>query len=137
MSAAYVTRREHFSAAHRLHNPAWDEGKNERVFDKCNNAAGHGHNYILDVTVAGQIDPDTGYVIDVKLLSRIIHERVLDKVDHKHLNVDVDFMRGLNPTVENIAVGIWNELQPHIPAGKLYRIVLHETEKNSVEYMGE
>jgi 6-pyruvoyltetrahydropterin/6-carboxytetrahydropterin synthase len=137
MSTVYVTRREHFSAAHRLYNPAWDDEKNDRVFDKCNNPAGHGHNYILDVTVAGEVDPETGYVIDVKLLSRIIHERVLDKVDHKHLNVDVDFLRGVNPTAEHIVIGIWKELQPHIPAGSLYRIVLHETEKNSVEYLGE
>ena len=132
----YVTRREHFSAAHRLFNPAWDDETNTRVFDKCNNPAGHGHNYYLEVTVAGEIDPDTGYVIDVKLLSAIMHRQVLDKLDHKNLNADVDFLAGVNPTAENIVVGIWKQLEHQIPTGKLYRIVLYETEKNFVEYMG-
>lgn len=132
----YVTRKEHFSAAHRLYNPDWSDEKNDAVFGKCNNRAGHGHNYYVEVTVAGEIDPETGYVVDLKELKSIIRREVLAKVDHKNLNEDVDFLRGVIPTAENIAVGIWNELKDKIPAGRLHSVKLYETEKNIVEYKG-
>lgn len=133
----YVTRREHFSAAHRLYNPDWSHEENDRVFGKCNNPAGHGHNYYVEVTVAGEVDPDTGYVVDLKQLKRIIHEHVIDRLDHKNLNTDVDFLRGVNPTAENIAIGIWHQLVDRMPQGRLYQIRLYETEKNIVDYRGE
>ncbi len=133
----YVTRREIFSASHRLFNPGFSDKKNEEVFGKCSNPNGHGHNYILEVIVAGDIDPETGYVIDLKLLKEIIHENVLERVDHKNLNIDVDFMRGKIPTAENIAVGIWNVLESKIPSGKLYSVKLYETENNYIEYKGK
>ena len=133
----YVTRREHFSAAHRLYNPSWSDEQNDRVFGKCNNPAGHGHNYYVEVTVAGEVDPQTGYVVDLKELKRVIHAHVIDKLDHKNLNTDVDFLRGVNPTAENIAIGIWNQLVDRMPQGKLYQIRLYETEKNIVDYRGE
>ena len=133
----YVTRREQFAASHRLHNPAWSDERNAAVFGKCNNPAGHGHNYVLEVTVAGDIDPDTGYVVDLKQLKDVIRERVMDTMDHKNLNVDVEALAGVIPTAENIARAIWRLLEPAIPGGRLYRIVLRETENNTVEYRGE
>ncbi len=133
----YVTRREHFSAAHRLYNPVWDHAKNEAVFGKCNNPAGHGHNYYVEVTVAGEIDPETGYVVDLKELKHIIIEHVIRKVDHRNLNTDVDFLAGVIPTAENIAHGIWMQLVDRIPQGRLHQIRLYETEKNFVDYRGE
>lgn len=133
----YVTRREHFSAAHRLYNPSWSDEQNDRVFGKCNNPAGHGHNYYVEVTVAGEVDPETGYVVDLKELKRVIHAHVIDKLDHRNLNTDVDFLSGVNPTAENIAIGIWNQLVDRMPQGKLYQIRLYETEKNIVDYRGE
>jgi len=137
MSAAYVTRREHFSAAHRLHILHGMKGKTSASFDKCNNAAGHGHNYILDVTVAGQIDPDTGYVIG-RQTAFADHSRTCTRQGRSQASErDVDFMRALIPQWRTSPSGYGMNFQPHIPAGKLYRIVLHETEKNSVEYMGE
>ena len=99
-----VTRRAVFSASHRLHNPEWSEEKNYEVYDKCNNPNGHGHNYVMEITVSGIPDPETGYVIDLKRMKRIINENVVDLVDHKHLNLDVPFLKGIIPTVENIAV---------------------------------
>ena len=132
----YVTRKADFSAAHRLFNPAWSDERNDEVFDKCNNRNGHGHNYILEVTVCGDIDPETGYLIDLKKLKSLIRERILNKLDHKNLNTDVDFLRDVIPTAENIAVAIWKELADHIPGGKLYSIRLQETERNIVEYRG-
>lgn len=133
----FVTRREVFSSAHRLYNPAFSEGENELVYDKCNNYNGHGHNYILEVVVEGEIDERTGYVIDLKVLKKIIIENVIRKVDHKHLNMDVDFMTDVIPTAENIAVKIWDQLVDKIPNGRLYKIKLSETENNYVEYFGE
>ncbi|MAT39154.1 MAG: 6-pyruvoyl tetrahydrobiopterin synthase [Ectothiorhodospiraceae bacterium] len=132
----YVTRKEHFSAAHRLYNPEWSDEKNQEVFGKCNNPAGHGHNYYVEVTVVGEPDPETGYVVDLKLLKRVIHDEVLSKVDHKNLNEDVSFLRGKIPTAENIAVGIWEQLIGKIPSGSLHSVKLYETEKNIVEYRG-
>jgi 6-pyruvoyltetrahydropterin/6-carboxytetrahydropterin synthase len=133
----YVTRREHFSAAHRLFNPQWDDDTNDRVFGKCNNPAGHGHNYYVEVTVVGEIDPDTGYVVDLKELKHIIHANAITLLDHKNLNTDVEFLSGINPTAENIAVGIWRQLVDRIPQGRLFQIRLYETEKNFVDYRGE
>ncbi len=133
----FVTRREVFSSAHRLYNPTFTDDENEQVYDKCNNYHGHGHNYILEVVVAGEIDERTGYVIDLKVLKKIIIENVIRKVDHKHLNLDVDFMKDVIPTAENIAVKIWEQLVDKIPSGRLYKIKLSETENNYVEYFGE
>ena len=133
----YVTRREVFSASHKLHNPKLSEEENKKIFGKCNNDYGHGHNYVLEVVVAGEVNPKTGYVIDLKELKRIIIENVISKVDHKHFNYDVDFMKGVNPTSENIAIAIWNQLVDKIPAGKLYSVKLYETENNYIEYRGK
>ncbi len=133
----YVTRREVFSASHRLFNPNFSDEKNNRLFGKCNNVNGHGHNYILEVIVAGEVDPNTGYVIDLKVLKEIIKKNVISKVDHKNLNLDVDFLTDAIPTAENIAIGIWNQLVDKMPSGKLYSIKLYETENNYVEYKGK
>jgi len=127
----------HFSAAHRLHRADWDEETNRRVFDKCNNPNGHGHTYALEVTVEGEVDPETGYVMDFGALKRVVHENVIRRVDRRHLNFDVDFLSGVNPTAENIAVGIWRELQGRLAPARLVRVTLDETEKNRVVYEGE
>jgi len=133
----YVTRRETFSSAHRLYNPNLSDEENDRLFGKCNNPNGHGHNYVLEVVVAGKPDQQTGYVIDLKKLKTIIRENVISKIDHKHLNHDVDFMKGVIPTAENIAVKIWEQLVDKIPSGKLYSVKIYETENNYAEYKGE
>jgi 6-pyruvoyltetrahydropterin/6-carboxytetrahydropterin synthase len=133
----YVTRRAQFSASHRLFNPTFTDERNEEVFDKCNNFHGHGHNYVLEVTVKGQPDPETGYVIDLKRLAKLMDREIIDHVDHRHLNLDVDFLRGVIPTAENIAILFWQRLEPHIDAGKLHSIRLYESENNFVEYFGE
>lgn len=133
----YITRKVHFNSAHKMSNPNWDKAKNEAVFGKCANENWHGHNYVLEVTVAGKPDPETGYLIDLGVLKGIIEERVLSKVDHKNLNLDVDFMSGVIPSSENFCVAIWNQLEPHIPSGKLFSVKLYETERNLVEYRGE
>lgn len=126
----------HFSAAHRLHREDWDEEKNRRVFDKCNNPNGHGHTYGLEVTVEGEIDPETGYVMDFAELKRLVQENVIRRLDRRHLNFDVDFLAGTNPTAENIAVGIWRQLEGRVKPARLVRVVLNETEKNRVVYEG-
>lgn len=136
-SPVSVFRKEHFNAAHRLHNPAWDEAKNDAVFGKCNNPNYHGHNYELVVKLTGDPDPVTGYVIDLKILSDIIEEKVLDKFDHKNLNKDVPEFKDLNPTAENIAIVIFNLLRPAIDEKLKMKIRLYETERNFVEYPGE
>lgn len=133
----YVTRKAHFSASHRLYNPGFSDSQNEKVFDKCNNVHGHGHNYELEVTVRGVPDPQTGYVIDLKELARIIESEILSKVDHKHLNFDVDFLQGIIPTAENVAVLFWRILEPRIPSGRLHSLKLYESANNFVEYFGE
>ena len=133
----YVKRRETFSAAHRLYNPAYSDEKNLEVFGKCSNPNWHGHNYVLEVTVAGEPDPETGFVIDLKILKNIINENVLSKVDHKNLNIETDFMADIIPSAENIAKGIFNVLKDKLPSGRLYSVKLFETEKNIVEYRGE
>ena len=127
----------HFSAAHRLHREDWDEARNRQVFDKCNNPNGHGHTYGLEVTVEGEIDPETGYVMDFGDLKRAIDEAVISRVDRRHLNFDVDFLRGVNPTAENIAVGVWRQLASRVAPARLVRVKLDETEKNRVVYEGE
>jgi len=132
-----VTARLSFSAAHRLHNPKYDADWNRRTYDKCDNPKGHGHNYFVEVSVKGKIDPETGMVIDLKRLKDIMRERVIDRVDHKSLNDDVDFLRGVVPTAENLAVAFWRQIAPAIDRGTLHEIVVEETEKNSVIYRGE
>lgn len=132
----YVTRRETFAASHKLHQENLSDEENSRIYGKCNNKFGHGHNYVLEVVVAGEIDPATGYTLDLKILKTIVRENVVDKLDHHHLNYDVDFMKGIIPTTENLAVAIWKELIDKIPAGKLYSVKIYETENNYVEYKG-
>lgn len=139
MPIVHITRREHFNAAHKLWNPNWSEKKNFEVFGKCSNINWHGHNYELFVTVKGEPDPDTGCVIDLKLLSSILKNNVLEKLDHKNLNLDVPFMKGIMASTENLAVGIWNEICAEIESHgcKLHAVRLHETENNYAEYFGE
>lgn len=129
-----VFRNEHFNAAHRLHNPSWSEEDNARIFGKCNNPNYHGHNYNLTVQLIGEIDPETGYVFDMKILSDIIKEHVLDKFDHKNLNLDVAEFKNLNPTAENIVVVIYEILREKIGSEYELKIRLYETERNFVEY---
>ena len=131
-----VSRKAHFNAAHRLHNQAWDNDKNDEVFGKCNNPHYHGHNYELIVSVEGDIDPDTGYVMDMKTLKDLIKSEVEDAFDHKNLNLQVPEFKDLNPTAENIAVVIWSKLRPHIDASKDIEVVLYETPRNFVTYSG-
>lgn len=132
-----VTARLSFSAAHRLHNPSYDADWNRRIYDKCDNPKGHGHNYVIHVSVKGKIDLETGMVIDLKTLKDIVRARVIDRVDHTNLNEDVDFLYGVIPTAENLARSFWQQLAPALAEGTLYEIVLQETEKNSVVYRGE
>ncbi|MEY4541148.1 MAG: hypothetical protein RLZZ306_2905 [Bacteroidota bacterium] len=129
-----VFRKEHFNAAHRLNNPNWSDEKNERVYGKCNNYNYHGHNYDLIVQVTGEIDPETGYVMDMKVLSDIIKKEVLDKFDHKNLNLDTEEFRDLNPSAENIAIVIYDKLKLQIDPQFDLKIRLYETERNFVEY---
>ncbi len=129
-----VYRKEHFNAAHRLHNPAWDEATNDKVFGKCNNPHYHGHNYDLIIKLTGQIDEQTGYLMDLKLLSNTIQQYVLEKFDHKNLNEDCAEFKNLNPTAENIAVLIYHLLRPHISNSLEMQVRLYETERNFVEY---
>ena len=131
-----VTRRLHFSAAHRVHNPAMSDEENRRTFGKCNNPNWHGHNYILDVSVLGDVDAKTGYVIDLSRIKEIVTERVIDKVDHRNLNLEVDFLSGVIPTTENLVVAIWRELEPAMRPAKLSKLVLWETVNNYVEFTG-
>ena len=129
-----VYRKEHFNAAHRLHNPAWDDARNEKVFGKCNNPHYHGHNYELLVKLTGVPDAATGYVYDLKKLSELVQEHVIEKFDHKNLNEDVAEFKELNPTAENIAVVIYNILRPKIESEFELQIRLYETERNFVDY---
>jgi 6-pyruvoyltetrahydropterin/6-carboxytetrahydropterin synthase len=129
-----VFRKEHFNAAHRLYNPAWTDEQNREVFGKCSNPNYHGHNYDLEVRVAGVPDPRTGYVLDMKILSDIIGEYVLEPFDHKNLNLDTDYFKNLNPTAENIVVVIYDILRARIDQALDLRVRLYETERNFVEY---
>ncbi|HAA01179.1 MAG TPA: 6-pyruvoyl tetrahydrobiopterin synthase [Flavobacteriales bacterium] len=132
-----LSRKASFNAAHRLHNPKWSAEKNQEIFGICNRPNYHGHNYTLIVSVTGEIDPETGYVMDTKILADLIQEHVEERFDHKNLNLDVAEFRDLNPTAENIAVVIWNILRPHIVNSMQLKITLYETERNSVEYGGK
>ncbi len=129
-----IFRKEHFNAAHRLFNPEWDDKTNDKVFGKCNNPNYHGHNYDLIVKLTGEIDPKTGYVYDMKILSDLIKEKVLRIFDHKNLNLDTEHFKNLNPTAENIAVVIFNILRKEIDEALDLKITLYETERNYVEY---
>ena len=134
----YLTRLEHFNAAHRLFNPDWTVEQNEAVFGKCANANWHGHNFELSVTVKGWPDPDTGFIYDVKKLSAIINRHVIDKLDHRNLNLDVDFMHGKMCSIENLVTAIWEQLSPRMPEGvQLHCLKLVETPRIYVEYYGE
>ncbi len=136
MPIVSVSRKAHFNAAHRLYRKDWSFEKNQAVFGKCNNPNYHGHNYELIVTVTGPIDPETGYVLDVKILANLIKEKVEDRFDHKNLNVDTVEFQDLNPTAENIAVVIWNLLKPNLPSNLEVEVVLYETPRNFVTYKG-
>ena len=137
----YLTRAEHFNAAHKLYNPSWSKEKNDEVFGKCANDNWHGHNYELFVTVKGEPDADTGFLIDAKKLSIIINEHVVDKLDHRNLNLDVDFMQDKLASCENLIIEIWRILNEHLPSitsmGKLHSLRLYETPRNYVDYFGE
>ncbi|NJO70501.1 MAG: 6-carboxytetrahydropterin synthase [Bacteroidetes bacterium] len=134
----YLTRRERFNAAHRMFRPDWDDAKNAMIFGKCSNPNWHGHNYTLYVTVKGELNPETGYVVNLKELSKIINQAIIEKTDHKNINLEVDFMKGKIASSENLVIAIWQELEPPI---KLLGIELHcvkieETENNIIEYFG-
>ena len=137
MPTVRVTRRVHFSAAHRLHNPAFGDERNRELFGLCNNPNWHGHNYEMDVTVEGEVEPSTGYVLDLKRLRDVVEETVLSDLDHRNLNLDVEWLRGVIPSTENLVVEIWRRLEPAIPDGRLVRLVLWETPRNYVEYTGD
>ncbi|MBP8823021.1 MAG: 6-carboxytetrahydropterin synthase [Flavobacteriales bacterium] len=138
MPIVHITRRERFSAAHRLGRPEWSAQKNREVFGKCANPNWHGHNYELWVTVKGDTDPETGFVVDLSALSRLMHQHVIDPMDHKNLDLDVPFLQGVGSTTENLAVAIWRRLDQPVQAigGTLHCVKIQETENNSVEYYG-
>jgi 6-pyruvoyltetrahydropterin/6-carboxytetrahydropterin synthase len=137
----YISRKEHFNAAHKLYNPNWTPEKNAEVFGPCANVNWHGHNFELIVTVKGKPDPETGFVVDLKKLSTLIRQEVIDKLDHKNLNEDVDFMQGKMASCENLILEIWNILEQPVgaltPYGQLHSLRLYETPRNYVEYFGE
>lgn len=138
MNMVFITRKERFSAAHRLSRPDWSPEKNQEVFGKCSNPNWHGHNYELFVTVKGEPDPETGFVMDLKKLSDIIRSRVVSLLDHKNVNLDVSFMQDVMPSTENLAVAIWKQIESDIAASgcRLHCVRLHETENNFIEYFG-
>ena len=131
-----VTRRLTFNAAHRVHNPALSDEENTRLFGKCNHPNGHGHNYVLEVSVTGEPDPVTGYVIDLGRVKQIVESEFIEHVDHKNLNLDVPFLQGTNPTSENIILACWRVIEPALRPARLSRLRLWETENNHVEYDG-
>ena len=133
----YLTRIEHFNAAHKLYNPSWSKEKNEEVFGKCANENWHGHNFELYITVKGEPDPDTGFIYDAKKLGQLVNDNIIEKLDHRNLNLDVDFMKGKQSSIENLVMGIWQELEPLLPAHiQLHCLKLVETSKIFVEYYG-
>ena len=132
----YITRQVHFNAAHRLHNPAFGRSWNEKRYGRCTSPRWHGHNYVLEATVCGAPDPKTGYVIDLSKLKRILHLLVADRCDHRNLNEEVDFLRGVIPSTENLVVAFWREIEPHIRGGRLHRVRLYESPRNYAEYLG-
>ena len=133
----FITRKIEFSAGHRLFNPDFSDEKNEATFGLCNNPNGHGHNYVLEVTLSGEVCDDTGMVFDLKELKKLTQREIIDKVDHKNLNVDVDYLEGIIPTAENLAIKFWEILEPKINKGRLHEIKLYESERNYVVYRGE
>ena len=138
MPRVRIVRRLHFSAAHRLARPDWSEEENRRVFGDCANPNWHGHNYELEVAVAGPVDPDTGYVMDLKALKDLVNRRVVGDLDHRNLNVEVPWLAGVIPSTENLAVRIWERIAPHVPPpAALDRVLLRETPRHWVEYSGE
>jgi 6-pyruvoyltetrahydropterin/6-carboxytetrahydropterin synthase len=137
MAVARVSRRVHFCAGHRLHNPEFDDETNRRTYGACNNPHGHGHNYVLEVTVEGEVEPRTGYVMDLKRLKQLLGDAVLADLDHANLNVDVPWLAGVVPTTENLAVAIWDRLNSRLGGVRLVCVRLWETERNMVEYRGE
>lgn len=137
MASAYIIRRAVFSAAHRLHSDALSDDENRRLYDKCDNPHGHGHNYTIEVTVRGEIEPTTGMVINLTDLKAIIEEQLLQYLDHRNLNLEVPFLQGIVPTAENLAVACWHQLQAAMPADLLYEVKIHETENNFALYRGE
>jgi len=132
----FITRKHEFCASHRLFNPTFSDEKNESTFGLCNNPNGHGHNYVLEVTLSGEVSDDTGMVFDLKELKKLTHQEIIDKVDHKNLNVDVDFLKDIIPTAENLAIKFWEILEPKITKGQLYEIKLYESARNYVVYKG-
>lgn len=133
----YLTRIEHFNAAHKLYNPNWSKEKNEEVFGKCANEHYHGHNFELYVTIKGEPDPDTGFIYDAKKLGQLVNDKIVERLDHRNLNLDVDFMKGKLCSIENLVIGIWNELEPLLPSSiRLHCLKLVETAKIYVEYYG-
>jgi 6-pyruvoyltetrahydropterin/6-carboxytetrahydropterin synthase len=137
MPTVTVTRRMRFNAAHRVYNPTFSDADNETTFGKCNNPNWHGHNYVLEISVRGPIDDRTGYVLDLARLRDIVEEELIGHLDHKNLNLDVPFLRGVIPTSENIVVACWRILEPRVAPGKLVKLRLWETENNSAEYEGD
>lgn len=133
----YITRQVHFNSAHRLHNPAKSQKWNEEKYGLCTNPHWHGHNYVLEVTIRGQPDPETGYIMDLSELKRILERAVVSKCDHRNLNDEVDFLRGINPSTENLVIAFWQQIEPLITAGELYRVRLYETPRNFAEYFGD
>lgn len=133
---AFVTKRVHFNAAHRLHNPDFSAAWNRKQFGLCNNPRWHGHNYVLEVTVKGPVDPRTGYVIELGDLKRVLHEAIVAKCDHRNLNEEVDFLRDILPSTENLVIAFWREIEPRVPSGRLHCVRLYETEHNYAEYFG-
>lgn len=137
MPVVRATRRAQFCSAHRLFREDWSDEKNLDVFGHCSNPHWHGHNYTLDVTVEGEVDPDTGFVMDLRALKEALQARVVEDVDHRNLNLEVEWLEGVIPSTENFAVAIWDRLASHLPEGvRLQRVFLQETSKNSVEYLG-
>jgi 6-pyruvoyltetrahydropterin/6-carboxytetrahydropterin synthase len=132
----FITRQVHFNAAHRLHNPAKSQRWNEEKYGLCTNPHCHGHNYVLEVTVRGHPDPETGYVLDLAELKRILQAAVVEPCDHRNLNTDVDFLRGIIPSTENLVIAFWHEIEPRLPAGRLHRVRLFETPRNYAEFYG-
>jgi 6-pyruvoyltetrahydropterin/6-carboxytetrahydropterin synthase len=137
MPTVTITRRMRFAAAHRVHNPALSDAENARLFGKCNNPNWHGHNYLLEVSVTGPIDPRTGYVMDLAVLREIVERELVTQLDHRNLNLDVPLMQGTNPTTENLVVACWGVLRDRVAPARLRRLRLWETENNYVEYEGE
>jgi len=133
----YITRKVEFCASHRLFNPTYSDEKNAEVFGLCSNPNGHGHNYVLEVTVRGDVHPETGMVLDLKTLKKLVTDEIIDKVDHKNLNVDVPFLEGVIPTAENLAIHFWEVLKPKLQEAELHELKLYESPRNFVIYRGK